>query len=74
MASRTSLDKPLGDVELVENALDQNVQQFYALQSKEEQALNGSINLKLDCIILPVLALNFMVHMVCNLSLWIKLD
>jgi hypothetical protein len=64
MASRTSLDKPLGDVELVENALDHNVQQFYAPQSKEEQSLDRSINLKLDCIILPVLVLNFMVCMV----------
>jgi hypothetical protein len=62
-ASRTSLDKPLGDVELVENAPDHNVQQFYAPQSTEEQKLDRSINLKLDCIILPVLALNFMVRM-----------
>lgn len=62
MASRTSLEKPLSDVELIENAPDQNVQQFYAPQSTEEQALDRSINLKLDCIILPVLALNFMVR------------
>ncbi|KAF8849740.1 hypothetical protein BDZ45DRAFT_752445 [Acephala macrosclerotiorum] len=50
MVSRASLEKPVGDVELAENAPAHNAQQPHA----------QSVNLKLNCIILPVLALNFM--------------
>lgn len=58
---RTSLDKPLGKVEMIDTVPSQNVPQFYASGSKQEQELDRSINLKLDCIILPILALDFMV-------------
>jgi hypothetical protein len=61
MGSRTSMDKPACDVELVENSLERQVLHFYAPRTPEEKALDMSINMKLDFIILPLLALNFVV-------------
>jgi hypothetical protein len=59
--SRTSVDKPIGDVDLIESLPSQNVPQFYAPQTPQEAALDRSINMKLDFIVLPLLAFNFMV-------------
>jgi len=59
--SRTSVDKPLGHVDLVENLPSQNVPHFYAPRTPQEAALDRSINMKLDLIVLPLLAFNFMV-------------
>ncbi|PMD34967.1 MFS general substrate transporter [Hyaloscypha variabilis F] len=58
--SRTSVDKPLGHVDLVENLPSQNVPHFYAPRTPQEAALDRSINMKLDLIVLPLLAFNFM--------------
>jgi hypothetical protein len=60
--SRTSVEKPVGDVELVENLPGQHFAQFYAPQTLQEASLDRSINLKLDFIVLPLLAFNFMVR------------
>jgi hypothetical protein len=60
--SRTSVDKPVGDVDFVENLSSQNVPHFYAPQTTREAALDRSINMKLDFIVLPLLAFNFMVR------------
>jgi hypothetical protein len=59
--SRTSMDKPLGDFDLVENLPGQNIPHFYAPRTQQEAALDRSINMKLDLIVLPLLAFNFMV-------------
>ena len=59
--SRTSVDKPVGDVDLVENLPSQNIPHFYAPRTPEEAALDRSINMKLDFIVLPLLAFDFMV-------------
>jgi hypothetical protein len=59
--SRTSVDKPIGDVDLVENLPSQNVPHFYVPRTPQEAALDRSINMKLDFIVLPLLAFNFMV-------------
>jgi len=61
MASRGSIEKPIGDVDFVENIPQANILHFYAPRTAEEKKLDRSINLKLDFIILPLLALNFMV-------------
>jgi hypothetical protein len=62
MESRTSVEKPACNVELVENDFEQHVLHFYAPRTPEENVLDRSINFKLDFIILPLLALNFMVR------------
>lgn len=58
---RTSVDKPAGDVDFVENLPNQNVPHFYAPRTHQEAALDRSINMKLDLIVLPLLAFNFLV-------------
>ena len=60
--SRTSVDKPVGDVDLVENVPNQHIPHFYAPRTPQEAALDRSINMKLDFIVLPLLAFNFMVR------------
>jgi hypothetical protein len=62
MESRTSVEKPACDVELVEDRLEQQVVHVYAPRTAEENALDSSINMKLDFIVLPLLAFNFMVY------------
>lgn len=61
MESRTSVEKPAPDVELAKNISKEHVLHFYAPRMPEEKVLDRSINTKLDFIILPLLALNFMV-------------
>lgn len=58
--SHTSMEKPVGNVDLVENSRAELVAHFYAPSTPEEAALDKSINRKLDFIVLPLLAFNFM--------------
>ena len=58
---RTSVDKFAGDVDFVESLPSQNVPHFYAPRTQQEATLDRSINMKLDLIVLPLLAFNFMV-------------
>lgn len=60
MDSRMSVEKPVPGVELVER-VEQHCLHFYAPRTSQERELDRSINMKLDFIILPLLALNFMV-------------
>ena len=59
--SHTSIEKPVSNVDLVENSRAEHVVHFYAPSTPEEAALDKSINRKLDFIVLPLLAFNFMV-------------